>query len=163
MLADPAIAAVLRDYPRIYFGCHRRHTRDPLTGDLVSQKQVQILDHLDEFSAHSLNALADHMGVTPGTMSVAVDRLVKRGYVTRVPDSTDRRRVLLRLTPSGARVCQAHSVLDPELVHDMLAALPDADRVRALEGLALLASAAGRATAARKQRMESTQHDERTA
>ncbi len=163
MLENPAIAAVLRDYPRIYFSCHRRHTRDPLTGDLVSQKQIQILDHLDEFSAHSLNALADHMGVTAGTMSVAVDRLVKRGYITRVPDSTDRRRVLLRLTPAGARVCQAHSVLDPELVHGMLAELPESDRARALDGLALLASAAGRATAARKQRAESAHTDDRTA
>ena len=52
----------------------------------------------------TLTALADHMGVTAGTMSVAVDRLVKRGYITRSADSADRRRILLRLTAAGAAV-----------------------------------------------------------
>jgi DNA-binding MarR family transcriptional regulator len=142
MRFQPQVAAVLRDYPRIYFACHRRHTRDPLTGDVVSLKHVQILDHLDESTSMSLVELAEHLGVTPSTTSIAVDRLVKRGYITRTPDVVDRRRIHLRLTPAGARVCAAHSVLDPELVDHVIAALPDGDRDRAIEGLELLARAA---------------------
>jgi MarR family transcriptional regulator, organic hydroperoxide resistance regulator len=139
----PAAAAqVLRDYPRIYFACHRRHTRDPVGGDLVSLRHVQILDHLDEITALTLSDLADHLGVTPSTTSIAIDRLAKRGYVSRTPDVVDRRRVHLRLTAAGARVCAAHSVLDPARVDSMIAALSDSDRQRALDGLALLARAA---------------------
>jgi DNA-binding MarR family transcriptional regulator len=145
------IASVLRDYPRIYFACHRRHTRDPNDGQLVSERQIQILDHLDEFTALSLSALADHMGVTVGTMSVAVDRLVKRGYIARAIDGDDRRRVLLRVTRAGAQLCEAHSVLDQALIGAMLAQLGDADRARALDGLAILGRAAGDATAAKSR------------
>ena len=137
-----AVDSILRDYPRIYFACHRRHTRDPLTDDLVSEKQSQILDHLDEVQSLSLGTLAEHMGVTAGTMSIGIDRLVKRGYVTRVPDAVDRRRVHLRLTAAGARVCEAHSVLDPELIDAMVASLAPDDRDRALAGLTLLSKAA---------------------
>jgi MarR family transcriptional regulator, organic hydroperoxide resistance regulator len=137
---------VLRDYPRIYFACHRRHTRDPQTGDVVSLRHVQILDHLDSIQSVSLTELADHLGVTLGTASVAIDRLVKRGYVSRVPDDADRRRIHLRLTAAGARVCAAHSVLDPELVDQLLGVLSGDDRRRALDGLELLASAATRAS-----------------
>ena len=144
-----AVESVLRDYPRIYFACHRRHTRDPLTGDLVSEKQAQILDHLDEVQSVSLGTLAEHMGVTAGTMSIGIDRLVKRGYVNRSPDAVDRRRVHLRLTAAGARVCEAHSVLDPELIDAMVAALPADDRDRALAGLTLLARAATESRRAR--------------
>lgn len=150
------VAAVLRDYPRIFFACHRRHTRDPVTGDLVSEKQVQILDHMDEVSAVSLSRLADHMGVTPATMSVAIDRLAKRRLVTRTADTADRRRVLLRLTEAGARICEAHSVLDPELVDLMVAELSAEDRPRVMEGLALLARAAG---ASREARSQSTREE----
>lgn len=145
------IAAVLRDYPRIYFACHRRHTRDPATGALLSAHQISILDHLDAAAATTLNALAAHMGVTPGTMSVAVDRLVKGGYVTRGVDDADRRRVRLRLTDAGVRVRGAHSVLDPALVGELLAQLSDADRAAALAGLALLARAAGDAQRGRER------------
>lgn len=148
MLTD-AVAAVLRDYPRIYFACHRRHTRDPGTGALLSSAQIGILDHLDAVAGTTLTDLAAHLGVTAGTMSVAVDRLVKGGYVARTIDDADRRRVQLRLTEAGVRVRTAHSVLDPALVVDLLATLDDAARADALRGLALLADAAARAQAAR--------------
>ncbi len=137
-----AVASIVRDYPKIFFACHRRHTRDPQTGELVSETQAQILDHLDEVNAMSLSALAEHRGVTLGTMSVTVDRLVKRRFITRTPDAVDRRRILLRLTEAGARVCEAHSVLDPDLVDAMIDALPEGERASALSGLALLGRAA---------------------
>lgn len=144
-------AQVLRDYPRIYFACHRRHTRDPATGDLVSLRHVQLLDHLDEVQSLTLGDLAEHLGVTPSTTSIAIDRLAKRGYVSRTPDVVDRRRVHLRLTPAGARVCAAHSVLDPDLVDAMIGTLSEEDRARALDGLALLARAAVASSGARRR------------
>jgi DNA-binding MarR family transcriptional regulator len=150
MTASDDAGRVLRDYPRIYFACHRRHTRDPRTGDVVSLRQVQILDHLDTVQSVSLTELADHLGVTPGTASVAIDRLTKRGYVSRMPDAVDRRRSHLRLTAAGARVCAAHSVLDPELVDQLLGVLSTEDRHRALDGLEILASAAMRSTQRRE-------------
>jgi len=155
MLHIGSVESVLRDYPRIFFACHRRHTRDPQNGSLVSEKQVQVLNHLDEINAISLTALAGHVGVTLGTMSITVDRLVRRGYVARTPNQTDRRKVLLRLTAGGARVSDAHSVLDPELVDAMVGALSDDDRVRALAGLSLLANAAISATKARRDQSRS--------
>lgn len=139
---DDAVAAVLRDYPRIYFACHRRHVRDAASGALLSARQASILDHLDAVDPTTLAELAAHMGVTPGTMSVAVDRLVKGGWVTRVVDAADRRRVQLRLTDAGVRVREAQSVLDPALVAELLAALAPAERTAALHGLALLGRAA---------------------
>ena len=137
-----AVTALMRDYPKIFFSCHRRHTRDPQDGSLVSEKQVHLLDHLDEVTALSLTSLAKHMGVTLPTMSITVDRLVRRGYMTRTPDPADGRRVLLRLTPTGARVTEAHSVLDPELVDSLIGSLAADDQDRALAGLELLANAA---------------------
>jgi DNA-binding MarR family transcriptional regulator len=136
------VAQVLAHYPRIYLACHRRHVRDPRTGALLSAHQASILDHLDAVDPTTLTDLAQHMGVTPGTMSVAVDRLVRGGYVSRAADEADRRRVQLRLSEAGVRIKSASSVLDPALVRAMLAQLGDADRADALRGLSLLARAA---------------------
>lgn len=137
------VDAVLRDYPRIYFACHRRHVRDPQSGALVSAHQVSILDHLDSVQPTTLTDLAEHMGVTMSTMSLAIGRLVAQGYVTRALDAGDRRRVAIRITADGERVRAANSVLEPALVADMLAELAADDRDAALGGLALLARAAG--------------------
>jgi MarR family transcriptional regulator, organic hydroperoxide resistance regulator len=145
------VAQVFRDYPRIYFACHREHVRDAKAGVDVSARQVSILDHLDAKQPTMLSDLAKHLGVTPATMSLAIGRLVERGYVTRVLDPVDRRKVQLRLTADGVRVTNANSVLEPTLVEDMLAHLSASDRRAALHGLALLGRAAGTAQKARTQ------------
>lgn len=152
MRTQEAIAAVLRDYPRIFFACHRRHTRDPRTKAVVSERQAQILEHLDEIQAISLTALAEHLGVTLGTMSIAIDRLVALRLAKRTADPLDARRTQLRLTSAGARICRAHSVLDPARVESLVAALGADERVRAIEGLALLAKGAELASAKRSAR-----------
>ena len=82
------------------------------------------------------------MGVTAGTMSLTIDRLERKGYVVRVRDAADRRRVHVRLTSAGVRVRDASSVLDPPLVEALVSRLSDEDRAAAIRGLALLAEAA---------------------
>lgn len=141
MLASE-VEAVLRDYPRIYFACHRRHVPDPKTRRVLSRHQASILDHLDERAATSVSELARHMGVTVSTMSLAVERLVKQGYVRRTRDQRDRRRAMVRLSAAGTRIKDSQSVLDPESVRAMLRRLSEAERHAALRGLALLARAA---------------------
>ena len=154
-MLDAAVRDLLRAYPRIYFACHTRHVRDPQSGALLSSHQASILDHLDEVDSMSMSDLAEHSGVTVATMSIAIDRLERRGYVGRERDARDRRRVLLRLTSDGVRIREANSVLDPVRVEEMLKRLSKADRKRALDGLALLARAADRyMKAAAKSRRE---------
>jgi DNA-binding MarR family transcriptional regulator len=51
----------------------------------------------------SPGALVDETLVASGTMTNRVDRLSRRGYVTREPDPADRRGVLVRLTISGRK------------------------------------------------------------
>jgi DNA-binding MarR family transcriptional regulator len=147
-MADDGVARVLNLYPRIYFACHTRHVHDPATGRAVSAHQASILDHLDEVEAMTLTDLADHMGVTPGTMCVHVERLVRRGYVARLRDPQDGRRAQLRLTAAGRRVREARSVLDPERVRRMLGGLDASARREALRGLQMLADAADASVAA---------------
>jgi DNA-binding MarR family transcriptional regulator len=139
-----AVRAVMENYPRIYFACHTRHVKDPKTRRQVSAHQASILDHLDEAEPTALVDLARHMGVTVSTMSLNVERLVRRGYVRRTRDAEDRRRLRLLLTASGLRLREASSVLEPARVGAMLDELDADELARALKGLALLAQAAER-------------------
>jgi DNA-binding MarR family transcriptional regulator len=140
---EEAARAVMALYPRIYFACHSRHVLDPHSRKLLSRHQASILDHLDEVEPTTLTALAGHMGVTPATMSLGVDRLERKGFVVRLRDVADRRRVHLRLTAAGVRVREASSVLDPARVVALVSRLSDEERDAAIRGLALLAEAGG--------------------
>jgi MarR family transcriptional regulator, organic hydroperoxide resistance regulator len=155
-MSDDQVLSLLALYPRIFFACHVRHVRDAATGKVLSAHQASILDHLDARDALSLGGLAGHMGVTLGTMSLHVERLVRKGYVARARDPRDGRRVRLRLTPAGVRVREAKSVLDPKRIEKLLACLTPEEREDGLRGLAVLARAADesvrRAAAVRTRR-----------
>ena len=136
-----AVRQVMELYPRIYFACHTRHVRDPRTNRLLSAHQVSILDHLDEREPLALLDLARHMGVTASTMSLQIEWLVRRGYVSRERATEDGRRLQLRITPAGVRVREAKSVLDPGRVRALLERLSPAEVEAGIHGLQLLARA----------------------
>jgi DNA-binding MarR family transcriptional regulator len=141
---DPAVETVLSCFPRLFHACHARHRRDPSTGAVLSAHQASILDHLDAIEPTSVGDLAEHLGVTPSTMSISVGRLVRDGYITRARDPSDGRRAQLRLTEAGCRMKQARSVLEPERVASMLARLGEAELRIGLRGLEILADAANK-------------------
>jgi DNA-binding MarR family transcriptional regulator len=137
-------------YAQIYFACHTRHVHDPDTGARVSARQASILSHLDSVEPTPVSELAAHMGVTVSTISIAIDRLVRQGYVARARAENDGRVRHVTLTPAGERLRTAQKVLDPDLVRAMLARLSPADRRNALRGLELLGSAAREQVRARR-------------
>ena len=129
-------------YPKIYFACHTTHVTDGETGVKLTAKQVSVLDHLDVTEPVTLFDLAMHMGVTPSTMSLSIDRLAGMGYVKREKDSKDGRKTHLTLTTQGEKVKKAHSVFDLTSVEAVLSRLSVTERKLALDGLGLLAYAA---------------------
>jgi DNA-binding MarR family transcriptional regulator len=129
-------------YPRIFFACHRRHYPDPSARAPLTHHQERIIGHLEAEEPTNLSRLARHMGVQASTMSINVERLVRKGLVRRERAPDDRRQIRLRLTPEGARLKEAETVLDEDLVEMMLANLAEAERGRALDGLEVLARAA---------------------
>lgn len=150
-------------YPRIFFACHTRHVRDEKSRQVLTGHQASILDHLDEKEPMSLSGLAAHMGVTPGTMSIHVDRLERKGFVRRSRDAQDARVVRLRVTAAGARVRDSKSVLDADRVERLLARLKAGERKQAIAGLALLARAANEEMASYAGRRARDARDTRQA
>ena len=137
-------------YAQIFFACHTRHVHDPESGTRVSARQASILSHLDSVDPTPVSELASHMGVTVSTMSIAIDRLERQGFVVRARAESDARVRHVRLTAAGERLRTAQKVLEPRLVTAMLARLSPADRRDALRGLELLATAAREQAKARR-------------
>jgi len=143
---------VLQSYPKIYLACHTRHLRDDESGKSLSPRLASILDHLDTSPPLTLSSLAKHLDVTESTVSLQIDKLQEGGYVRRLRDTEDRRRVLVMLTPRGKRIKEQNSVLDADLVKEMISLLRPKDVEAALIGLDLLAEAADRLMNRRKLR-----------
>lgn len=139
------VRRVQRAYPQLYLACHVEHTTRRRDHGL-SDRDAQVLAHLDELSPVLASRLARHLGVGPSTVTEAIDRLEAQQLVERTRRG---RTVELRITAKGVALMQLGSVLDASLVADMLAAVPPADRADAVRGIELLATAARQLVAAR--------------
>lgn len=86
------------------------------------------LARLEERGGVTQRRLMDELGLTSGTVSVRIDRLVEQGLVERRNDPSSKRSVLIALTASGRelfeRVVPAHLANEERL----LAALSDDER-----------------------------------
>lgn len=133
---------VLRAHRRVELACRLRQVEDSGASGRISAHQASVLSHLDDVDPTMVGELAEHLGVTPSTMSLTLKRLEAAGYVRRDRDPSDRRVMNVRLTNAGVRVRSARGILDPERVAAMLALLGAEDRADALRGLRLVAGAA---------------------
>lgn len=95
---------------------------------------MRIGDDDGEDGGVTQHRLAEQLGLTPGTVSVRIDRLVQTGLARRRPDPASRRRTLIVPTPAGRdlfeRVIASHLATEDQL----LAGLSDDERTQ-LAGL----------------------------
>jgi MarR family transcriptional regulator, organic hydroperoxide resistance regulator len=76
-----------------------RAGRQPLEG--LSLPQYHLLEALRDVEELTVGVLAEAAGVAPPTATRMLDCLARDGYVDRRHSESDRRSVLISLTPSG--------------------------------------------------------------
>jgi len=78
-----------------------------------------------------LNArqLSVMLGISPGTTSIYVQKLVEKGLLTKEQDQADRRNWWLRLSPEGEKIYQAFIATTVQFTRDFSAALNDEEQI----------------------------------
>ena len=69
----------------------------------VNRTDGRCLDVIDQRPGLTAGELATAVGLSPGAVTTALDRLEQRGFVRRTRDSADRRRVMVELTEEANR------------------------------------------------------------
>src|ERR1700722_19851676 len=93
----------------------------------ISVSQMRLLGVLRDRTP-TMNELATLLGLDKSSATGLVDRAERRGLVTRVPSSADRRVVLVELTDAGRAVVSEVSAGFEADVATLLERLPPADR-----------------------------------
>lgn len=135
-LAEQCARAVLETVPQVM-----RAIRDEMRQQgppLLSLPQLRTLAYLHCRPGSCLFRLAEHLGVTRPTASSIVERLVRRGMVTRAADPEERRRVVLGLTPMGASHLQRARQSTQAWMATALSRLSPSSLRRIKNGVALL-------------------------
>jgi DNA-binding MarR family transcriptional regulator len=73
----------------------------------LTPTQYFAMARLHEVGEISQNRLGRLAAMDPATIQGVIQRLAERGYIRRLPDANDRRRMVLSLTPQGRTVIEA--------------------------------------------------------
>lgn len=86
----------------------------------ISINDMHIIDAIGIQEARNMSAVAKTMSVTVGTLTTAINNLVKKGYVSRIRSVEDKRVVLLSLTEKGVAAYQKHAVFHKQMVQTVM-------------------------------------------
>lgn len=86
----------------------------------ISVNDMHILDAVGIQEARNMSAVARTLSVTVGTLTIAINNLVKKGYVKRIRSQEDRRVVLLALSDKGVRAYKHHQAFHDKMVMAIL-------------------------------------------
>ncbi|PLR55020.1 MarR family winged helix-turn-helix transcriptional regulator [Vibrio parahaemolyticus] len=84
-----------------------------------SLAQVHTIEVLGGHGALRMKELAEKLGITTGTLTVQIEKLVNANLIERCPHPEDRRAIVVRLTPEGEKIHRYHNQLHLDLVRDL--------------------------------------------
>ena len=84
--------------------------------------------YLDDFGPVTQTRAADHLRQGRAVTGNQIDRLEARALIERLPDSTDRRVWLVRLTPEGEQLAAAAVGIDVVVRQELRAGVSREDR-----------------------------------
>jgi MarR family transcriptional regulator, organic hydroperoxide resistance regulator len=98
-----------------------------LAGLNLSASEINVLANLADGRNRSVGEIASDTATKPTTLTSVLDRLERRGYLTRHLDPADRRSFLVSLTADGRRTAAAARSAAADMEHAALAGVSDAD------------------------------------
>lgn len=86
----------------------------------LSIKEMHTIEAIGLYKKKTMSEVAKELSVTVGTLTVAVNHLVKKDYVERIRSEDDRRVVKLALTKKGKLVFRVHQAFHRKMVQEIL-------------------------------------------
>lgn len=82
----------------------------------ITSNDMHIIDAIGIGSPRNMSSVAKTMSVTVGTLTIAINSLVKKNYVDRVRSEEDRRVVLLSLSEKGKLAYHHHKKFHDDMI-----------------------------------------------
>lgn len=101
----------------------------------LSITEMHTIEAIGMYKKKTSSEVAKELSITVGTLTVAINNLVKKGYVERLRSEDDRRVVKLGLTKKGKLLFRVHQHFHREMVKNILNGMDKAEEKALLKAL----------------------------
>lgn len=104
--------------------------RDICTGEYkdVTTNDMHVIEAIGMGEAKNMTSVARSLDVTTGTLTIAVNSLVKKGYVNRARSEEDRRVVLISLSEKGKKAYLHHRDFHDRMINAVVEELTEEEQ-----------------------------------
>jgi DNA-binding MarR family transcriptional regulator len=86
----------------------------------LSITEIHTIEAVGLYQPRTMSEIASELGITLGTLTIAVDKLIKKGYLERSRSDTDRRIVYISLTKRGKLAYRIHEKFHMDMVRAIM-------------------------------------------
>lgn len=94
----------------------------------VTSNDMHVIEAIGTGCQRNMTSVAKTLSVTTGTLTIAINSLVKKGYVSRVRSEEDRRVVLVSLTEKGLLAHEHHRKFHEKMMVDIVSNLNEEEQ-----------------------------------
>lgn len=98
-----------------------------ITGEFknITNNDMHVIEAIGIAEPRNMSTIAKTLSITVGTLTIAVNNLVKKGYVNRNRSEFDRRVVLVSLSEKGKKAYFHHKHFHEEMIEAVLEGLDE--------------------------------------
>lgn len=101
----------------------------------ITNNDLHVIEAIGIGEAKNMSAIAKELSVTMGTLTIAMNSLVKKGYVVRERGKADRRIVYISLSEKGRKAYRHHEQFHHEMIESIMNGLGDRETEALVQAL----------------------------
>ena len=106
----------------------------------ITNNDMHVIDAIGIGEPKNMSAIARELSVTMGTLAIAMNSLVKKGYVIRQRGKADRRVVYISLSEKGTKAYHRHKDFHEQMVKSAVKELTEEELKALIKALRSLRS-----------------------
>lgn len=88
-------------------------------GIKLSMSEIHVLEAVEKVTPPTMTNIANKLGITVGSLTVSVNTLYQKGYLSRERDPDDRRKVMIALLPKAESVLEMHNDFHNDMINSV--------------------------------------------
>lgn len=104
----------------------------------LTNNDLHVIEAIGNGQPKNMSAIAKVLSVTVGTLTIAMNSLVKKGYVTRARGQADRRVVYISLSEKGKAAYKHHEKFHQEMIQSVMNEMTEEELEALTKALAVL-------------------------
>lgn len=101
----------------------------------ITNNDMHVIEAIGVDEARNMSTVSKLMSVTMGTLTIAINGLVNKGYVNRTRSETDKRVVFVSLTEKGKKAYNHHAKFHKDMIEAIVKKFDEKDIEIVVEAL----------------------------